>query len=154
MRKRSKYRPRPQLQDPVNWVLNGFLPISITSPIMTCRIKNHAAIVAAEKGHAGWEDIDALIGAFNMAEALAHLDIGAEYKVEIRAALDAVKALGSRPRMLYKGTEMRDVQLGMEIHDAQIDDSRTTVAVMEEALRIVKQVIRLNKARKLEPACN
>ena len=152
MRKRSSYRPKPQLPCPLSYVLNGFLPVRITAPILTCRIRNHAAVAAAEKGLAERDDIDALVGAFNMAGAMAKLDVGAEYKAEIALALGAVKALASRPRMLYKGTEMRDVQLGMEIHDAQLDDSRSTIQLMEKALTIVGKGIRAQKAGKAVPA--
>lgn len=149
MRKRSTYRPRPQLANPVAWVINGFKPIS-QNGIVNVQIKNHHAIDALRKGIADREDIDAIIGAFNVAEALQRLGIGDEYKEELREAQDALYAVSRRGidreyRFVVKGQELTAINLGMEIHDAQIEV--TTVEVMEKAIDIVKDEIKHRKAR-------
>ena len=150
MRKRCNRKPRRNLQDPLAYVLNGMLPVSVaTDPIITVRIKNHDALGQCCKGFANFQYVDTLVAAFNMSEALIGLGIGAEYADEIRAAQDAIYAMVRRPRMLFTGPEINAVNLAMDIHDAQLDDSRTTVATMEQAVLIVKKIIASKKARKL-----
>jgi hypothetical protein len=143
MRKSCKRKPRAIIQDPLNWVINGFRPVSTLSPITTVRIKNHDALASASKGHASYQDVDTLIAAFNMASALAGLGVGAEYYAEIKAASEAV--VNMHRRHAFTGPELTAVNLGMDIHDAQLDDTRTTVAVMETAMDVVKRVIKMKK---------
>jgi hypothetical protein len=124
------------------------LPVSVaTDSVTTLRIKNHDALAQCCRGFANYQHIDTLIGAYNIAEALCHLDVGPEYLDEIKAANAAVKAMASRARMVFTGPELNAVKLGMEVHEAQLDDSRTTIAVMEEAISIVKKVISKKKAQ-------
>ena len=145
MRKSCNRKVRPTLQDPLGYVLNGFRPIAQTSPIVTVRIKNHDALASAAKGHASWDDIDTLLGALNMSAALAGLGIGTEYCAEIKAASAALDSMSHRTRTVFTGPELTSVNLAMDIHDAQLDDTRCTVAVMETALDVVKRVLREKK---------
>jgi len=149
MRKRSSYRPRPQLPNPVAWVINGFKPVS-QAGIVNVQIKNHHAIDALRKGIADREDIDSIIEAFNVAEALQRLGIGDEYTEELREAQDALYAVSKRGvdreyRFVLKAQELVAINLGMEIHDAQIEV--TTIQMLEKAMDIVKAEIKNRKAR-------
>lgn len=149
MRKRSSYRPKPQLPNPVAWIINGFKPVS-QAGIVNVQIKNHNAIDALRKGIADREDIDTIIEAFNIAEALQRLGIGDEYKDELRGAQDALYAVSKRGvdreyRFVLKAQELTAINLGMEIHDAQIEV--TTIEQMEKAIDIVKSEIKNRKAR-------
>ena len=149
MRKRSSYRPKPQLPNPVAWIINGFKPIS-QAGIVNVQIKNHNAIDALRKGVADREDIDTIIEALNIAESLQRLGIGDEYKDELRAAQDALYAVSKRGidreyRFVLKAQELAAINLGMEIHDAQIEV--TTIHQMEDALDIVRDEIKNRKAR-------
>lgn len=149
MRKRSSYRPRPQLPNPVAWIINGFKPIT-QAGIVNVQIKNHQAIDALRKGIADREDIDTIIEAFNIAEALQRIGIGSDYKEDIRAAQDALFDVSKRGvnreyRFILKAQELVAINLGMEIHDAQIEV--TTIEQMEQAINIVKAEIKNRKAR-------
>lgn len=149
MRKRSSYRPKPQLPNPVAWIINGFKPIS-QAGIVNVQIKNHNAIDALRKGIADREDIDTIIEALNIAEALQRLGIGDEYKDELRSAQDALYAVSRRGidreyRFVLKAQELAAINLGMEIHDAQIEV--TTVEQMEKAMSIVILEIKNRRAR-------
>jgi hypothetical protein len=149
MRKRSSYRPRPQLPNPVAWVINGFKPVS-QAGIVNVQIKNHHAIDALRKGIADREDIDSIIEAFNVAEALQRLGIGDEYTEELREAQNALYAVSKRGvdreyRFVLKAQELVAINLGMEIHDAQIEV--TTIQMLEKAMDIVKAEIKNRKAR-------
>lgn len=149
MRKRSSYRPKPQLPNPVAWIINGFKPIS-QAGIVNVQIKNHNAIDALRKGIADREDMDTIIEALNIAEALQRLGIGDEYKDELRSAQDALYAVSRRGidreyRFVLKAQELAAINLGMEIHDAQIEV--TTVEQMEKAMNIVILEIKNRRAR-------
>jgi len=149
VRKRSSYRPKPQLPNPVAWIINGFKPVS-QAGIVNVQIKNHSAIDSLRKGVASREDIDTIIEALNIAEALQRLGIGDEYRTELREAQDALYAVSKRGidreyRFVLKAQELVSINLGMEIHDAQIEV--TAIHHMEEALNIVRDEIKNRKAR-------
>lgn len=149
MRKRSSYRPKPQLPNPVAWLINGFKPVS-QAGIVNVQIKNHQAIDSLRKGVADREDVDCIIEALNIAEALHRLGIGDEYKEEVRAAQDALYAVSKRGidreyRFVLKAQELVAINLGMEVHDAQLEV--TSIKHMEDALNIVRDEIKNRRAR-------
>ena len=149
MRKRSRYRPKGVLLDPLTHVLTGLNRVGSITAGTTLKIKNHDALNTVRQGEAGRDDIDILIGALNMAEALARMKIGDDWKVEIRAAQDALFAVGSRGaetgKFILRGPELKSLNLGMEIHDAQLEVC--TVAELERAMDLVHKTIVSNKAR-------
>ena len=149
MRKRSSYRPKPQHPNPVAWLVNGFKPVS-QAGIVNVQIKNHQAIDALRKGVADREDIDTIIAALNIAEALQRRGIGDEYRDELRAAQDALYAAAKRGvdagyRFVLKAAELNAINLGMEIHDAQVEV--TSIATMERAMDIVLGELKKKRAR-------
>ena len=150
MRKRSKYRPKGVRLDPIRYVLEGMKPMANHPAALDLRIKNHDALANITRGNATRGDMDVLISALNMAEAMAILGIGADYRGEIRAAQDAVLAMARRGiernnRFLFTGQEMQAVNLAMEIHDAQIEAA--TVADLEKAIDKVQLEIQHKRAR-------
>ena len=153
MRKRSKYRPRPQLTDPLTWVLAGMKPVLTAKEVMdNVRIKNHLALRCVVDGTATRKDMDILIEAFNVTEALCRVDasLGRDWSEEIKAGQDALLAMGRRglakgDRFVFTGPELNAANIVMEIHDAQLE--RCTVAQMEKALREVVKDVLHKKAR-------
>lgn len=75
MRKRSKYKPRHQLANPVQWVLSGFQPMRENEHAIGLKIKNHQAMFDMTAGDANRDTVDLLIAAMNMAELDAALQI-------------------------------------------------------------------------------
>lgn len=159
MRKKSKYKPKGVRTDALNWVLSGLKAFSSVPYSTTLRIRNHAAMDTLRKGDATKADIDVLIGAFNMAEAYMRLrpELGADWADEIKAGLDALHAVGKRGvangRFILKAEELKAMNLVMEIHDAQLDN--TTVNDMERAMDIVTHEYRAKRMRPIvtkEPA--
>lgn len=143
-RKRSSYRPRAQLPDPLAYVLNGFRPVSIaTDVIRSARTKNHLALGLLRTGKAGQDDVKTLAAALNVAEALAHLGVGQDWLEEIKTALGAVEAMSKRNNFVFTGPELTSVNLVMEVHDLQLD--KATINQMEEALEIVRKVLALKR---------
>lgn len=149
MRKRSKYRPRGLIMDTMTYVSSGFKKVGSISAGTTLKIKNHAALESVRKGEGTREDIDVLIAAFNITEALAMMRIGDDWKDEIRAAQDALLAVGRRGvetgKFILRGPELTTFNLAMEIHDAQLD--ACTVAELEKAIDIVDSIVRAKQAR-------
>ena len=149
MRKRSKYRPKGVILDVMNHVLSGMKIVGQIGPGTTLKIKNHDALNRVRLGHGTRDDIDVLIGAFNISEALAMMRIGDDWKSEIRAAQDALLELGKRGaktnRFIMKPQELVAFNLAMEIHDAQLD--ACTVAELEKAIDLVNSIIRSKQAR-------
>lgn len=153
MRKRSKYRPKGVRLDAVSWVINGMKPVTVAKDeILTLRIKNHMALDVLRTGGGGKSDMDVVIAALNMTEALARLRIGSELSSQIRAGQDGLYTMAQRGarvgRFVFTGPELQAVNLAMEIHDAQIDVC--TVAELEKAVEIVKQELRSKRMRVIE----
>lgn len=154
MRKRSKYKPRQTLLDPVGWVINGLRPMREHAEATTLKIKNHAAMTDITRGEGGRHTVDILIAAMNMAEALQRVnpDLGADYAPEIRAAQDALLTLSRRGlekgRFLFTGVELQAMNDGMAVHDAQLD--ACNIAELEKALDLVTAEIRHKRARVID----
>jgi len=154
MRKRSKYKPKGVRLDATTYVLNGFRLVSATgSAVLDLKIKNHSALEALRTGQAKRYDLDSIISALNVSEALSRLGIGHEYTDEIKEGQDALLELSRRginrqDRFVAKASELTAINYVMELHDAQLDI--TTIAKLEKALDIVTNEIKSRKARVIE----
>lgn len=154
MRKRSKYRPKGVRIDNVSWVLSSVKKVTSISAGTMLQIKNHDAMDKLRRGVADKEDIDILIGAFNMAEGYMRLraELGRDWSVEIRADQDALLEVARRGvergmRFVCRPAELNAMNLTMEIHDAQLEQS--SVGDLEQALAIVESDHKHRRARKI-----
>ena len=151
MRKRSSYKPKGVRLDTMAWVKSGLLPVSkVEHAGITLKIKNHDALTNITQGRGTRDDIDIVVAAMNVTEALALIGKGKDWHSEIRAAQDAILTMARRGlakdnKFLFNGPEMQAVNLAMDIHDAQLD--ACTVAELERALNLVEQEIRHKRAR-------
>lgn len=148
---RKKYKPKGVRLDAIQWVINGFRNISETGDaVLHLKIKNHESLECLRKGEATRMDIDAIISAFNMAEALARMQIGDDYAAEIKAGQDALLAVAKRgvsrdDRFVLKAEELTAIVEVMLVHDAQLEI--TTIGELEKAMDIVTKEIRMRRAR-------
>ena len=152
MRKRSAYRPKPVLVNPLLYVLESFRPVRAhDSYLIDLKIKNHGAMSNLTKGLAGKEDVDALINMVNVVEALYRLGFGREYGDVVKDGLDALHDLGRRGvqtgRFVLKAQEMSHLNLIMELHDAQMD--LVTIKDMEKAIDLVNKEFAQRKMRRM-----
>lgn len=150
MRKRSKYRPRQILVNPLGYVLESMTPVAKHDQyLVELKIKNHMAMSTLTKGLATRDDIDTLIATANITEALYRLGFGKEYAEVVREGLDSLRAVGKRGvesgKFILKPAEMNALNLMMELHDAQMD--LITIKDMEKALNIVREEFRQRKMR-------
>jgi hypothetical protein len=157
MRKRSKYKPKGVRPDANNWVLAGMIPFNNVAVGVDIRIKNHLAMEQLRLGQATKDDIDLIIGTFNMMEGFVRLGIGTDWSEEIRVGQDALLSVARRGvergmRFVCTATELVALNLAMQIHDAQLDNC--TVRQLEKALDIVKEDIIHKKARAIHENSN
>lgn len=151
MRKRSKYRPKGVFINPVAYVLESLTPVSQYRDtfLLDLKIKNHAAMTLLVRGVATKRDIDVLIAAANIVEALYRLGFGAEYKDVMAEGQDALLTVGKRGasngKFILRADEMSALNALMELHDAQMEV--ITVKDMERALQIVDREYRAKKMR-------
>ena len=151
MRKRSSYRPRVVLQNPLEFVLSGFKPVrDLPGVYIDVQLKNRTALEQIRKGNATKEDIDMLIGAFNITEALAIMGKGHDWLDEIRQGQDALLELSRRGvangmRFIMTAKQWEALKLVMDLHEEQL--AHATVHDIEKAHNHVLAVIRQGKAR-------
>lgn len=159
MKKRSKYKPKGVRLDTMAWVLSGMKKVTdVPNAGVLLKIKNHDAMNEITQGRGKRDNIDIIIAAMNMAEAMCMMGIGADWRPEIRKAQDAIMSMARRglsksDRFLFTGEEMQALNLGIDIHDAQLDEC--TVKQMEEALALVSREITQKRARMIaEEECS
>lgn len=156
MRKKSKYRPRPQLQDPVNWVISGLKPLhTVKDEHLNLLAKNHSAMLEITQGHGTRDHIDTLIAALNMSEALfkVRASLGSDWAEEIRSGQDALfnmiqRGIERGNRFIFTGPEIQAINLVLQIHDEQLN--QCSVAELEAAIHYAKEAIRNKRARVIE----
>lgn len=150
MRKRSKYRPKPVLQNPLGYVLESMTPVSQhESFLVDVKIKTHMALMNMTQGKAVREDVDTLIQAVNVVEALYRMGFGTEYGDVMRDGSNALHSVGVRGaksnRFILRSEEMKALNTIMELHDAQLEV--ITLKDMERAYKLVLEEFRQKKMR-------
>lgn len=153
MRKRSSYRPRRVRLDVMGYVIQGITPLRNTGDAgLVLKIKNHDSLAAIAKGTATAQDVQNIISALNIAEALAKARLGLDYLEEIDAGQRALESLASRGvergRFVCTGPELTAINAAMDIHDAQLD--LTTIYQIEKAIETVERTIRTGGARVIQ----
>ena len=144
MRKRSKYRPKPILMNPLGYVIESMTPVAYhESYLVDLKIKNSEAMYSLLHGTATKNDINILIAMSNMTEALHQMGFGKEYQdvcVKGRfAILSIVQRAGKHGRFTPTGPEIQMLNLLMELHDAQMDI--VTVRDIEKGLALARHKI-------------
>jgi hypothetical protein len=138
------------LQNPLGYVLESMTPVSQhESFLVDVKIKAHMALLNLTQGKAVREDIDTLIQAVNVVEALYRMGFGTEYGDAMRNGLDALHSVGVRGaksnRFILRSEEMKALNTIMELHDAQLEV--ITLKDMERAYKLVLEEFRQKKMR-------
>jgi hypothetical protein len=155
MRKRSKYRPRPVLVNPLGYVLESMTPISQhDSFLVDLKIKNHLAMAALTHGRATKQDMDLLINMNNVTHALLRMGFGTEFKQYMDAGRNALYEVCSRgaetkTKFVCRGPEITALNALLELHDAQLD--AITVRDMEKAVALVEHEQKTGKMIPIQP---
>lgn len=152
MRKRSTYRPKPIIRNPLNYALTSVTMVSAhESYLIDLRIKNHGALTAMMQGRADRKDIDVIIGMGNTCEALYRLGFGSEYGSVISTGIEAIYQIATRGiptnRFIMRAQEISALNDLIELHDAQMEV--ITIRDMEKALAIVHRERAQKKMRSI-----
>lgn len=153
-RKRSKYKPKAVLTDPMTWVKKGMERVAENEQAVVLKLRNHDALVEVTQGRGDRRVMDVLIAAMNLAEAFAtlyHERMGGHLMEDIRIAQDALLDMGRRGLIrgsfLFTGQELQAINIGMEIHDLQMEIC--TISELEKALDMVAEAIRQRRVRRI-----
>lgn len=152
MRKRSNYRPRPVLANPVAYVIESLRPVALHDTyLVDLKIMNHAAMTALTQGRATRADMDVLIAMNNITEALWRMGFGREYEDVMREGHTALVEIATRGaatgRFIVRASDMNALNTMMELHDAQMDV--ITVGDMERAIALAKREVKAGRATRL-----
>ena len=154
MRKRSKYKPKGVRIDTMAYVMSGLKKFDDVEVAIDVRLKNHLAMEALRLGKATKDEVDILIGTFNMVEGLCRLNdkFGQDWSTEIREGQDALLAMSRRGletgSFVCRVSELAAMNLVLQIHDAQLDSA--TVKDVELAVDIVNADFRNKRARPIK----
>ena len=153
MRKRSSYRPRPKLVNPVAYVIEGLTPVKEhDSYLIDLKIKNHGAMTALTRGQADKDQIEFLINMSNAAQALCMMGFKQEYIELVLEGSDALLQVGRRGAktgsFVLKAEEMNAINLLMQVHDEQFE--LITVRDMEKVNEIVLRELKSKHRRKMK----
>jgi len=144
MRKRSNYRPKPVIVDTMAHVRLSIAPVTDMPRLIDCRIRNHDALAQLARGAATRADMDVIIAALNVAEALIMQDVGDEYLQQLRDGQAAIVELSKRGiergALVATGPQLTAINWAMELHDAQLDV--ITVHQLERAIAKVQAIVR------------
>lgn len=150
MRKRSSYRPRPIIADPISYVMAGIKKIPELGIVGTeLKIKNASALKALSEGTASPHDLNIIANMSNMSTALARDGKGIDWRDEIRAAADAIERIQHRSMKWGKiqatPSEVEAILLLRDIHIAQIDDA--CVVDIEKSIKVVNGFLKTQRKK-------
>lgn len=152
MRKKSKYRPKPVLVNPLGYVLEGMTAVRAHETSgLDLKIKNHLALANLTKGNGTRSDVNTMIAMGNITEALHRMGFGTEYAGEIKAGINALYAVAMRGqgnnRFILRAEEMKALNTLCDLHDAQLEI--ITLKDMGRAVELVEKEHRSGKMRKV-----
>ena len=149
MRKRSKYRPRDRLLDPVGYVVENSKGLAEQHQeyLTTLKIKTHAAMLAITQGQATKKDMDYIVQTFNIMQAFKMLGIGG-IENEIETAKKAIYDICLRTPKLGKfiatGPEITALNTLIDYHDELFE--HITVKQLDDAVKLARKIIRSGRA--------
>jgi hypothetical protein len=149
MRKKSKYKPKPVLQNPLGFVLDSIAPITAHGGyLVELQLKNSNAMLNLMQGRATKQDMNMIIAMSNIVEALCDLGFGKQYAnvaVDGREAIiGIVMRAVDKLRFVPTGPEIQALNTLMELHDEQMQI--ITVGDMDRAIAHAKELLRNKRA--------
>lgn len=152
MRKRSKYKPKDRLLNPLGFVVENSRGLAEQHKqyVLELKIKNHAAMLALTQGKAQTKDIDCIVQIYNIMDAFRLLGIGG-LEDEIHQAKEAIFEICKRTpktgKFIATGGEIKALNSLLEYHDELIE--HITVKQLDDAIKLARRIIRSGKANKL-----
>lgn len=152
MRKRSNYRPKPVFANPLAFVLeSNKLLKDHESYVVNWELKNIAAFSSLLKGEATKAEIDTLVAARNIVEALLVIcGIKQDDGTLARSACALIEICDryNQGKRALKAPEIQALRDMMQVHDELLEV--VTVGQFEKALAYARKEIRAGKAQVLK----
>ena len=141
MRKRSAYKPKPVIGNPVAFVIGLTGRVASSSGMIDFKIKNYSAMASLMQGTATAKDMSILIEMSNICEAMREMGIGDAYESICTEGRYAICKIAERKRTHGRytptGIEMQALRDLLELHDAQMEVA--TVRDLWDALKLVRK---------------
>jgi len=153
MRKRSKYKPKPVLANPLGYVMESATPlIEHETYVVDWQLKNNSAFEKLLKGIADKKDINTLVAARNITEGLMVTLKGADADGTLARSAVALIDLCDRGNagksLVMKAEELQAMRDMMQLHDELLEV--VTVRQFERALEYTKNEIKVGRASQLK----
>jgi hypothetical protein len=153
MRKRSKYKPKPVLVNPLGYVMESATPlIEHETYVVDWQLKNNSAFEKLLKGVADKKDINTLVAARNITEGLMVTLKGADADGTLARSAVALIELCDRGNagksLVMKAQEIQAMRDMMQLHDELLEV--VTVRQFERALEYTMNEIKVGRARHLK----
>lgn len=152
MRKKSKYRPKGIILDPIGYMKESMTPVAKHSSfLMNLKIRNHMSMQVLTQGRATRAEMDDIISMGNAVEALYRLGFGRDYGDVVKNGIESILSVARRgvekgERFILTAPEMNALNELMELHDEQMEV--ITVKDMENAMKLMEKEYR---SRKMTP---
>lgn len=149
MRKKSKYKPKGVILDPIGYMMESLTPVTKHANfLVNLKIRNHMAIQSLTQGRATRAEMDDMIAMGNAVEALHRLGFGRDYEEVVKKGVDALLSVARRgvangERFILTAPEMNALNDLMELHDEQMEV--ITVKDMENAMKLMEKEYRSGK---------
>jgi hypothetical protein len=153
MRKRSKYKPKPVLVNPLGYVMESATPlIEHETYVVDWQLRSNSAFEKLLKGIADKKDINTLVAARNITEGLMVTLKGADADGTLARSAVALIELCDRGNagksLVMKAQELQAMRDMMQLHDELLEV--VTVRQFERALEYTKNEIKVGRARHLK----
>jgi hypothetical protein len=153
MRKRSKYKPKPVLANPLGYVMESATPlIEHESYVVDWQLRNNSAFEKLLKGLADKKDINTLVAARNITEGLMVTLNGTDTDGTLARSAVALIDLCIRGNagksLVMKAEELQAMRDMMQLHDELLEV--VTVRQFERALEYTKNEIKVGRASQLK----
>lgn len=156
-KRKMKYPPGSALQNPLEYVLSGFKPLTAhESYLVDLKLKNHGAMTALLRGSATKADIDTLIAMHNIQEAIRRMlvqkvirdlpiELDSSTLIRGKAALLEVSARGAKTNhFVCRAPEIQALNDLMQMHDELMDI--INVSHLDKAIYFAKAEITSKRA--------
>ena len=153
MRKRSKYRPKPVLANPVGYVVeSSTLLVDHGNYVVNWQLNNNSAFEKLLKGTADKHDINTLLASRNITEALivtlGGVDVDGTLARSAVAMIDICDRANAGKGLAMKAAEMQALRDLFGLHDELLEV--VTVGQFEKALAYAKKEINAGRAARLK----
>ena len=153
MRKRSKYKPKPVLANPIGYLVESVTPLTQHETyVVDWQLRNNSAFEKLLKGIADKKDLNTLIASRNITEALivtlGGQDIDGTLSRSAVALIDICARGNAGKGVAMKADEMQAMRDLFGLHDELLEV--VTVGQFEKALAYAKKEINAGRAARLK----